>query len=134
MKRLILILFPLTVFAQQKPVLIPMETDTIVGITQNDFDVVIFGFTYINHLEKLNNIASNELTRCDSINSYLMQQLTLEQRKSAEKDTIIDILNDGIKQRERSARKEKVKSTLLSIGLGLGMAIEAGVITYLLLR
>ena len=122
-------------FGQQKsPVLIPYEQDTLVGISQQDFDLVLFSFSYLRSVENTLGLTSNELTRTDSINTYLNKVICLERLKSFEKDSININLEAVIKDYKKARRKEKVKKTFTYIGLGLLCGVEAGVITYLLFR
>ena len=122
-------------FGQHKqPVLIPFANDTLVGISQYDFDLVLFSFSYLKSVENTLEVTSNELTRADSINTYLQEVLTLERTKMAHKDSIITNLEDIIGDYKKARKKEKLKKTFTYIGLGLLAGAEAGVITYLLLR
>ena len=122
-------------FGQQKqPVLIPLEQDTLVGISQYDFDLVLFSFSYLRSVENTLEITSNELTSADSINTYLEKVLSLERLKSLEKDSINVNLETVVKDYKKAQRRQKVKSTFTYIGLGIIAGVEAGIITYLLLR
>ena len=122
-------------FGQQKsPVLIPYEQDTLVGISQQDFDLVLFSFSYLRSVENTLDLTSNELTRTDSINTYLNKVIRLERLKSFEKDSININLEAVIKDYKKARRKQRVKKTFTYIGLGLLCGVEAGVITYLLFR
>ena len=122
-------------FSQEKyPVLIPYEQDTLIGISQEQFDVVLFSFSYLRMVENTSNLTSKQLTRSDSINTYLQEVLTLERTKMAHKDSIITNLEDIIGDYKKARKKEKLKKTFTYIGLGLLAGAEAGVITYLLLR
>lgn len=114
--------------------MIPLEQDTLVGISQYDFDLVLFSFSYIRSVENTLELTSNELTRADSINTYLEKVLSLERLKSLEKDSINVNLEAVIKDYKKARRKQKVKSTFTYIGLGIIAGAEAGIITYLLLR
>ena len=114
--------------------MIPFAQDTLVGISQYDFDLVLFSFSYLRSVENTLELTSNELTRADSINTYLDKVLSLERAKAAEKDTIIVSLETVIQDYKKSRRKERTKKTLTYIGLGILAGAEAGVITYLLLR
>lgn len=123
------------VFGQQKPpVLIVSQNDTLVAITEKDFDTVLFGFSYIKSLEHSNNIASKQLNRVDSINVYLEKVLTLERKKQAQQDSIIINLESVIEKHEKAKKREKLKNVFIQIGAGLVIAAETGVITYLILR
>jgi len=106
----------------------------LIGVTDYQFGIILFSFSYIQHLETSNNIASKQLSKQDSILTYLNEVLTLERSKSIEKDTIIVNLETVIKDYKKARRLEKVKSTFTYIGLGLLAGAEAGVITYLLLK
>lgn len=121
MKKAVLILSLCSSFgyAQTLPVRIPMAADTLVGITQEDYDVILFGFSYIKHLETINNITSNEVSRLDSINTYLNQQLSLERMKSAQKDTIIIANEQIVKGKDKELKKKKAESLAMKIGFPL---------------
>lgn len=128
MKKTILALMVSANFAhaQTLPVRIPMESDTLVGITQHDYDVILFGFAYIKHLETVNNIASEQLSRMDSVNAYLNAQLSLERKKTAQKDTIIANYEAMQKATEKELKRKKRESVAWKIGLPiLGAAIIA---------
>ena len=85
-------------------------------------------------VENTSNLTSKQLTRSDSINTYLQEVLTLERTKMAHKDSIITNLEDIIGDYKKARKKEKLKKTFTYIVLGLLAGAEAGVITYLLLR
>ena len=116
---------------QKPPVLIPFAQDTLVGISQYDFDLVLFSFSYLRSVENTLDLTSKELTRTDSINTYLEKVMALERLKSAEKDTIIHNLEDIIGDYKKARRKEKLKNTFTYIGLSLLAGVEAGLIIYL---
>ena len=109
-------------------------SDTLVAITEQDFNTILFGFSYIRSLEVTNNIASNELSRVDSINTYLEKVLTLERKKQAQQDSIIVNLETVIEKHEKAKKRKKLKNVFIQIGAGLVIAAETGVITYLLLK
>jgi hypothetical protein len=109
-------------------------SDTSVAITKQDFNTILFGFSYIRSLEVTNNIASNELSRADSINTYLEKVLTLERKKQAQQDSIIVNLETVIEKHEKAKKREKLKNVFIQIGAGLVIAAETGIITYLLLK
>lgn len=122
-------------FSQERlPSLIVVEQDTLVTLTEQQFDVVVFGLSYIKSLEHINNIASKQLTRLDSINVYLEKVLTLERKKQAQQDSIIINLEAVIEKHEKAKKREKLKNVFIQIGAGLVIAAETGVITYLILR
>ena len=122
-------------FSQNNPpVLIPLGQDTLVGISPYQFDLVLFGFSYIRSLENTVNLTSKQLSTCEYVNTYLEKVTALERAKLAEKDSIALNLESVIKDYKKAQRREKVKSTFAYIGLGLLAGAEAGVITYLLLR
>jgi len=136
MRSLILILlFPVVGFSQIKyPVSLVYENDTLVGISQHQFDIVLFSFSYVKSLENTLDVTSKQLTRADSISRYLREVNTLERLKMAEQDTVITNLEDIIGDYKKARRKEKVKKTLTYIGLGLLAGVEAGLIVYLQLK
>jgi len=105
-------------------VLIPFEADTLVGISQHQFDLVLFSFKYLRLVESDLYIVSDHLTRSDSINALLREQLTLERSKLARKDSIIDLKDVIISNGKKSARKSKVKNVMLEIGLAVALVAE----------
>jgi len=115
-------------------VLIPYESDTLVAISKEQFDVVLFSFSYLRMTESTLEITSKELTRQDSINTYLEKVMRLERLKMAEKDTVITNLEDIIGDYKKARRREKLKKTFTYLGLGILAGAEAGIITYLLIR
>ena len=122
-------------FGQSKyPVLIQSGSDTLVGITEYDFDLVLFSFSYIKSLENTSNLTSKQLTRLDSINTYLNEVLTLERKKQAQKDTIIINLESVIKQHEKKAKRERLKQSLIYTIGGAIIAAETGLLFYQLLK
>ena len=60
--------------------------------------------------------------------------MTLERKKQEEQDEIIDNLETIIAKEKKQRRKDKVKNLLLEIGLGVAVAVEAGIIINLMLR
>lgn len=114
--------------------MIASGTDTLVGITEYDFDLVLFSFSYLKSLENANNITSEELLRQKQINDYLQDVLTLERAKTAHKDSIIVNLEDVIKQHEKKAKRERMKQSLIYIFGGAVIAAETGLLFYQLLK
>ena len=114
--------------------MIVLESDTLVTVTEKQFDNILFSFSYLKSLENTSEIDSKRISRLDSINMCLQEVLTLERKKTATKDSIIVNLEDVIKKSKKQQRKEKLKNTFAVIGLGILAGSEAGVITYLLLR
>ena len=104
--------------------LIPYEQDTLVGISQHQFDVVLFSFKYLRLVESDLNMVSDQLTRSDSINALLRDQLTLERIKTAHTDSIIDLQEVIISDGKKAARKSKVKNIAFEIGLGAALVAE----------
>lgn len=128
MKKALLILVAGANFAhaQTLPVRIPMANDTLIGITEKDFNTIMFGFSYIKHLETVSNLTVEQLSRTDSINAYLNEQLSLERKKTAQKDTIIAAYEAMQKATEKELRKKKRESMAYKIGLPiLGVVIIA---------
>ena len=108
--------------------------DTLVAISEHDFNLVLFSFSYTRSLKNTLDVTSKQLTRADSISRYLREVNTLERFKMAEQDTIITNLEDIIGDYKKARRKEKVKKTFTYIGLGLLAGVEAGLIVYLQLK
>lgn len=122
-------------FSQERlPELIVVESDTLVTVTEKQFNTILFGFSYIRSLENTSEIDSKRITKQDSIIDYLNEVLSLERLKTLEKDSINANLETVIKEYKKARRREKVKSTFAYIGLGILCGAEAGVITYLLIR
>tara|TARA_R110000737_G_scaffold213392_1_gene230477 strand:- start:54 stop:503 length:450 start_codon:yes stop_codon:yes gene_type:complete len=122
-------------FSQQRlPVLIPYANDTLVAISKEQFDVVLFSFSYLRMTENTLEITSKELLRSDSINTYLEKVMSLERLKMDEKEIVIHNLEYIIKQQKKAVKREKLKKTFTYLGLGLLAGAEAGIITYLLIR
>jgi len=122
-------------FGQQKSiVLIPFAQDTLVGISQHDFDVVLFSFSYLKSVENTLDLTSKQLSRQIDITTYLNEQLTLERLKSTETDSIVMNLETVIKKHERKLKREKFKQTLIYLLGGGVIAAETGLLFYTLLR
>jgi len=122
----------LTFSQNNPPVLIPYAQDTLVGISQHQFDVVLFGFSYLNQLEETSKLTSEQLNRLDSIISLKDKELSLERLKLAQKDSIALNLEEVIECHKKAARKKALRNTLLNVALGVGLAAETVVIIQLL--
>ena len=122
----------LTFSQNNPPVLIPYAQDTLVGISQHQFDVVLFGFSYLNQLEETSKITSKQLSRLDSIITLQEKELSLERLKMAQKDSIALNLQEVIKCHQKAAKKKALKNTLLNITLGVGLVAETAIIIQLL--
>lgn len=109
-------------------------SDTLVAITEKDFNTILFGFSYIRSLENNSNLTSKQLSKQDSINAYLSEVLTLERTKTAQKDSVIINLETIIENETKKKKREKLKNTLIQIGGALVIAAETGIITYLILN
>lgn len=114
--------------------MIPYESDTLIAISQEQFDVVLFSFSYLRMTESTLEITSKELLRSDSINTYLEKVMSLERLKMDEQEIVIDNLEEIIKEQKKAIRREKIKKTFTYLGLGILAGAEAGVITYLLIK
>jgi len=114
--------------------LIPYESDTLVAISQEQFNIVLFSFSYLRMTESTLEITSKELLRSDSINTYLEKVMSLERLKMDEQEIVIDNLEEIIKEQKKAIRREKLKKTFTYLGLGILAGAEAGVITYLLIK
>lgn len=109
-------------------------SDTLVAITEKDFNTILFGFSYIRSLENNSNLTSKQLSKQDSINAYLSEVLVLERAKTAQKDSVIINLETIIENETKKKKREKLKNTLIQIGGALVIAAETGIITYLILN
>jgi len=114
--------------------LIVLEGDTFVTITPEQFSTILFSFSYIRSLESTNNIASKQLSRKDSIITYLNIQMTLERKKQKEQVEIADNLEQIITDHKKQKKKDKLKNVLINIGLGAVAVGESVLIVNLLLR
>ena len=112
--------------------MIPYASDTLVGISQRQFGVVLFGFSYIRQLEETSKLTSEQLNRLDSIISLKDKELSLERLKLAQKDSIALNLEEVIECHKKAARKKALRNTLLNVALGVGLAAETVVIIQLL--
>ncbi len=116
-------------FSQQKsPVLIPYEGDTLVAITEHQFDVVLFSFSYLRELKEDKALAESQLARADSVIKFMDQQFVLQVKADREKDEVIQSLEVIVKHHKKELRKQKLRSTILNIVLGVGLAAETGII------
>jgi hypothetical protein len=119
---------------KRQPELIAFGEDTLVGISQQDFDVVLFSFSYLRSLENTLDLTSEQLSRQIDITTYLNEQLTLERLKSTETDSIVMNLETVVKKHERKLKREKFKQTLIYLLGGGVIAAETGLLFYTLLR
>lgn len=116
-------------FSQQKsPVLIPYEGDTLVAITEHQFDVVLFSFSYLRELQEDKALAESQLARADSVIKFMNQQFVLQAKADREKDEVIQSLEVIVKHHKKELRKQKLRSTILNIVLGVGLAAETAII------
>ena len=122
-------------FGQQKSIeLIVFGQDTLVGISQHDFDVVLFSFSYLKSVENTLDLTSEQLSRQIDITTYLNEQITLERLKTAETDSIVMNLESVVKKHERKLKREKFKQTLIYLLGGGVIAAETGLLFYTLLK
>ena len=122
-------------FSQERlPVLIPFEGDTLVAITEHQFDVVLFSFSYLRQLERDKELAELLSSRADSIQKFMQEQLKLQDRQLNEKDNVIDNLEIIVDQHQKALRKQKLKATLINIVLGVGLAVETVIIVEAAMR
>ncbi len=116
-------------FSQQKsPVLIPYEGDTLVAITEHQFDVVLFSFSYLRELKEDKALAESQLARADSVIKFMDQQFVLQVKADREKDEVIQSLEVIVKHHKKELRRQKLRSTILNIVLGVGLAAETAII------
>jgi len=122
-------------FSQQKsPILIPYEGDTLVAITEHQFDVVLFSFSYLRELKEDKALVDAQLAKTDSIIKFMDRQFVLQAKADREKDEVIGNLEIMIKHHKKELRKQKLKSTLLNVGLALGLAVETAIIVSAAIR
>ena len=122
-------------FSQERlPELIVVDNDTLVTVTEKQFDTILFGLSYIRSLENTSKLTSKQLSKQDSINAYLSEVLTLERAKTAQKDSVIINLETIIENETKKKKIENLKNTLIQIGGALVIAAETGIITYLILN
>jgi hypothetical protein len=105
-------------------VLIPYETDTLVGISQGQFDLVLFSFKYLRLVESDLNIISKQLAKSDSIIAELRAVRSLDSTKALHTDSIIQSKDVIISDGKKAARKSKVKNIAFEIGLGVALVAE----------
>ncbi len=114
--------------------MIVSEGDTLVTLTSKQFSTILFSFSYIRHLEKRDTIALSELKNLAIQIHHRDSIIALNTINIAHRDSIALNLGEVIKKQKKQAKKEKLKSTFTYLGLGILAGIEAGIITYLLIR
>ena len=118
---------------QRQPELIAFGEDTLVGISQHDFNVVLFSFSYLRSLENTLDLTSEQLSRQIDITTYLNEQLTLERLKSTETDSIVMNLETVVDLERKDKNKVKRKRDWTIGGLVaiiVALAAERGVNAY----
>ena len=118
---------------QRQPELIAFGEDTLVGISQQDFDVVLFSFSYLRSVENTLDLTSEQLSRQIDITTYLNEQLTLERLKSTETDSIVMNLETVVDLERKDKNKVKRKRDWTIGGLVaiiVALAAERGVNAY----
>ena len=108
--------------------------DTLAVFSLAQYKAVRFSIGYIRHLQKLDTLHVREVYNLDKQIHSRDSLIALERLKTAETDSIVMNLESVVKEYKTTRRREKVKSTFAYIGLGLLAGIEAGVISYLLIR
>ena len=108
--------------------LIPYEGDTLVAITEHQFDVVLFSFSYLRELQEDKALAESQLARADSVIKFMDQQFALQAKADREKDEVIQSLEAIVKHHKKELRRQKLRSTILNIVLGVGLAAETAII------
>ena len=108
--------------------MIPYEGDTLVAITEHQFDVVLFSFSYLRELKEDKTLVEAQLARTDSVIKFMDKQFVLQAKADREKDKVIENLEVIIKHHKKELRKQKLKSTLLNVGLAVGLAVETVII------
>jgi len=117
---------------ERLPELIAFENDTLVTITEHQFDVVLFAFSYVKSLENTSKLTSKQLSTLDSINTLLEKELRLERLKMAEMDSISRNLESIVKKHKKALRKQKTRETLTYIFGGAIIAAETGLLLYII--
>ena len=116
-------------FSQNRsPVLIPYESDTLIGITEYQFDLVLFSFSHLQEVKKKAALTEQELLRADSVIKFMDKQFVLQAKADREKDNVIDNLEVIIASQKREMRKRKVRASVLNILLGAALAAETALI------
>jgi len=114
--------------------LIPYEGDTLVAITEHQFDVVLFSFSYLRELKEDKTLVEAQLAKTDSVIKFMDKQFVLQAKADREKDDVIENLEIIIKHHKKELRKQKLKSTLLNVGLAVGLAVETVIIVSAAIR
>ncbi len=108
--------------------MIPYESDTLIGITEYQFDLVLFSFSHLQEVKKKAALTEQELLRADSVINFMDKQFVLQAKADREKDEVIGNLEIMIKHHKKELRKQKLRSTLLNVGLAVGLAVETAII------
>ena len=114
--------------------MIPYEGDTLVAITEHQFDVVLFSFSYLRELKEDKTLVEAQLAKTDSVIKFMDKQFVLQAKADREKDEVIENLEVIIKHHKKELRKQKLKSTLLNVGLAVGLAVETVIIVSAAIR
>ena len=69
-----------------------------------------------------------QLAKTDSVIKFMDKQFVLQAKADREKDEVIENLEVIIKHHKKELRKQKLKSTLLNVGLAVGLAVETVII------
>lgn len=116
------------------PHLTVSKGDTLAVFSLTQYKAVRFSIGYIRHLQKLDTLHVREVYNLDKQIHSRDSLIALERLKTLEKDSIVQGLDSVIIDYKKARRKEQTKKTFAYIGLGLLAGIEAGVISYLLIR
>lgn len=108
--------------------MIPYESDTLIGITEYQFDLVLFSFSHLQEVKKKAALTEQELLRADSVIKFMDKQFVLQAKADREKDNVIDNLEVIIASQKREMRKRKVRASVLNILLGAALAAETALI------
>jgi len=116
------------------PYLTVSGTDTIAVFSFKQFKTIRFSISYIRNLQERDTLHLSELNNLDIQIHQRDSIIALERLKIAEKDSINVNLESVIVDYKKARRRERLKSTFAYIGLGILAGVEAGVITYLLIK
>jgi len=73
-------------------------------------------------------LAESQLARADSVIKFMDQQFVLQVKADREKDEVIQSLEVIVKHHKKELRRQKLRSTILNIVLGVGLAAETAII------
>jgi hypothetical protein len=114
-------------------VLIPYAQDTLVAITEHQYEVVLFSFSYIKGLEKKESSYKLDIVNLEKEITVKDSVISLRDLQLAETDTIQEYFQEIIVKKEKEHKKKKRKRDWTIGGLSaliVGLVIERGIHTY----